>query len=270
MDIQSDLTALGLTEYEARVYLALLKEFPANGYQISKRTGVPRSMVYEALGRLHNRGLAMKSGADRAVSYRPLPPEQLLERFDREHQQLISGLRSNLVSLYNAKPEDSLWTVSGGEAIIGYASQMIATCTGEAYLVMNDPALDQLREEIIKACSKGVQVGVILTGAGDLACKQVFYHPQAESELQGLEDMLVVVVDNQECLIANLTADSKATITKNKNLVIVTRQFVWMELFAQKINKQLDAADILKLDEGDRRILETFSNRGERIERSQS
>lgn len=55
MDVEADLTRIGFTEYEAKVYLALLRENPATGYQLSKSSGVPRSMVYEALGRLHVR-----------------------------------------------------------------------------------------------------------------------------------------------------------------------------------------------------------------------
>ena len=37
MDILSNLSAIGFTEYEAKVYLALLKEYPATGYQIASR-----------------------------------------------------------------------------------------------------------------------------------------------------------------------------------------------------------------------------------------
>ena len=95
MDILSDLVALGFTEYEGKVYLDLLKENPANGYQLSKRTGVPRSMVYESLGRLHARGAVLKSGDERVTLYRPLPPEQLLERYDRQHQRLIDNLHDS-------------------------------------------------------------------------------------------------------------------------------------------------------------------------------
>ena len=53
MDYLKDyLTQIGFSEYEAKVYLALLHESPGTGYQLSKKSGVPRSMVYEALGRL--------------------------------------------------------------------------------------------------------------------------------------------------------------------------------------------------------------------------
>jgi Cd2+/Zn2+-exporting ATPase len=261
MDFLSDLVALGFTEYEGKVYLALLKESPANGYQLSKRTGVPRSMVYEALGRLHTRGAVLKSGDERITIFRPLPPEQLLERYDRQHQQLIHNLHDSLLDIYDSKEEDSLWTISGQESSFSYVTQMIANGKNEVYLVLDDFALNQLRDEIMTACRRGIQVGALLTGNGELKCDQVSYHPPAESELQGLENMLVVVVDSKECLIANLNLDMVATITTNRNLVLISRQFVWMELFAQRIYERLSPAMLDLLDESDRQILQSFSTR---------
>jgi Cd2+/Zn2+-exporting ATPase len=261
MGIITDLSDLGFTEYEGKIYLALLKESPANGYQLSKRTGVPRSMVYEALGRLHARGAVLKSCDKKTTSYRPLPPEQLLERYERQQNELIHNLRGSLQDIYDSKTEDLLWTISGQEPSFSYASKMIADGKTEIYLVLNDLALNHLREEIELACRRGIQVGVLLTGDGQLECDQVSYHPPAESELQGLEQMLVVVVDSRECLIANLNLDIKATITTNQNLVLISRQFVWMELFAQRINEHINPATLDMLDEPDRQILTSFKTR---------
>ncbi|MCK4724962.1 MAG: TrmB family transcriptional regulator, partial [Anaerolineales bacterium] len=226
----------------------------------SKRTGVPRSMVYEALGRLHARGAVLKSGGKRATIYRPLPPEQLLERYDRQHRQLIDNLLDNLADIYDSPAEESLWSIGGQEAIYSYASQMIQKAGTEIYLVMGDNALQQLNEDILAACAKGVSVGALLTGDGELECDQVSHHPPAESEIQGLEHMLVVVVDGEECLIANLERDMTATVTTNKNLVLISRQFVWMELFAQRVYEGLDPAQLDALDEADKQLLLSFSN----------
>ena len=43
---------LGFTEYEWRVYRALLTESPATAYRLGKASGVPLSRVYEAASRL--------------------------------------------------------------------------------------------------------------------------------------------------------------------------------------------------------------------------
>jgi Cd2+/Zn2+-exporting ATPase len=259
MDLLSGLGDLGFTEYEAKIYLALLRENPTNGYQLSKKTGVPRSMVYEALGRLHARGAVLKSGAERSTIYRPLPPEELLDRYDRQHQQLISGLRDNLLSLYDSNNEESLWTISGREASFAYASKMIANSKNEVYLVLDDTALEQLRSEIISAGERRNKIGVLHTGTDELNCGQVSYHPPAESELQGLDNMVVVVVDGKECLIADMNHEMTTTVTSSRNLVLITRQFVWMELFAQRINERVNPDLLDQLEENDRKILQSFS-----------
>jgi Cd2+/Zn2+-exporting ATPase len=265
MELLSSLVSLGLTEYEAKVYLALLKGSPANGYQLSKRTGVPRSMIYEALGRLHTRGAVLKSGDERSTLYRPVPPDDLLDRYKREHEQLIDNSREQLLALYEVHYEDLLWTVSERGAVYAYATQMISKGKEEVYLVLDDVSLELLREVILDSCKRGLQVGALLTGSGELECEQVSYHPPIESELQGLEGMLVVVVDSQECLIANMMGEVDATITRNKNLVLITHQFIWMELFTQRINERLTPAMLDLLDETDQRILRSYSTKESQI-----
>ena len=84
MEFLTGLIRMGFTEYEAKVYLALLHDNPATGYQRSKKSGVPRSMVYEALGRLSVRGAVMETVEGRATLYRPLPPDVLLDRYEEE------------------------------------------------------------------------------------------------------------------------------------------------------------------------------------------
>jgi Cd2+/Zn2+-exporting ATPase len=81
-------------------------------------------------------------------------------------------------------------------------------------------------------------------------------HPPLESQLQGLTGMLVVVVDRDEALIASTDADMFATITSNRNLVLIARQFVWMELFTQRISARLGADLLARLDPEDRKIFD--------------
>jgi Cd2+/Zn2+-exporting ATPase len=70
--------------------------------------------------------------------------------------------------------------------------------------------------------------------------------------------MLVVIVDAHECLVANTKGDTVATITTNRNIVFIAKQFIWMEIFTQRIYTQLGQNLIEKLDPADRRIFESF------------
>ncbi len=258
MDLQADLTRIGFTEYEAKVYLALLRESPATGYQISKKSGVPRSMVYEALGRLHARGAVLESIEERATLYRPVDPALLLDLHDEDHRRLVRSLRDGLGGLYNMPEEYSVWSLSGHRPVLGYASQMIRSVQAELFLLLGDADLDALHEAIQAACKRGVAISALLTGKGDLGCGEVAYHPPLESVLQEITDTLMVVADNGEVLIANTGDEATATVTRNRNVVMIARQFVWMELFAQRIHTQLGDEMIRKLAPEDRKIFESF------------
>jgi len=242
------LGALGLTEYEAKVYLALLADSPASGYQIGKRAGVPRSMVYEALGRLELRGMVLKTGEARAMLYRPLPPALLLRRYEEEQQSLVAELRQTMEALYQAPVEDRLWMVSGRPAYLSYAGQMIADACDELLLLVNDSDLETLRPSIAAAADRGLSVSAVLTGQGEIDGARTVHHPPRESDAQDLTHTLVVVAGRREALVASSREPAAATVTNNSSWVSIARQFLWMELFAQKVVAHLGPELIDGLD----------------------
>jgi sugar-specific transcriptional regulator TrmB len=256
MDLISELKRIGFTEYEAKVYLALLEKYPATGYHLSKASGVPRSMVYETLRRLHGRGAVLETVEERATLYRPLPPETLIDSHEAEHEQLVQTLRSGLEELFTSTEDDRVWSISGIAAIHTYAGGLIQEATKPIFLVLPDEALDLLRTHIHQACQRGIEVNVLLTGNGDLDCGQVVRHPPLESELQELVGTLLVAIDGEEVLIASpgTVKETTATVTRNPDLVLIARQFVWMELFTQRIYARLSSDLIERLDPDDQAI----------------
>lgn len=258
MELVASLMAVGFTEYEAKVYLELLREHPATGYQLSKQAGVPRSMVYEALGRLRNRGAVLETIEARATLYRPLPPDVLLDTHEHQQRRLLDGLREGLRQLYAAQQEDHLWSINGRATVLSYAAHMIRAATRELLLVLADPELDALRDEIMHAHQRGVTLSTLLTGKGQLGLGQVARHPPLESELQQLIDMSMVIADDSEVLIMSTRLETSATITRNHNLVFIARQFVWMELFTQRVYMRLGNDLLARLDPPDRQIFESL------------
>jgi sugar-specific transcriptional regulator TrmB len=261
MDLLASLVAIGFTEYEAKTYLALLREHPATGYRVSKAAGIPRSMVYEALGRLHARGAVLETSDGRATQYRPLPPEVLLDQQEQEHRRRMTDLREGLQRLYAAQEDERVWSISQRRSVLSYAVQMIRQAQNEIYLVLADPDLQALYEHIGRACEKGVSVNTLLTGDAELDCGQTARHSRLESKLQELTGTLMVVVDGREVLVANSDTETRATITHNANLVMIARQFVWMELFAQRVYRRLGPDLLTRLDPVDRRVFESLGTR---------
>ncbi len=255
MDLIDQLMALGLTEYESKVYLALLRDYPATGYQLSKEAGIPRSMVYEALGRLEARGAVLKTPEEKATLYRPVEPDALLDRYEQESRTRISSLRSGLAPLYTKQDEGRLWNFSGRKEALAYAADMIAQAKNELMMVMTDADVEELRPLLIGAHERSVSLGVMLTGAADFNLGQVVRHPPHETELHRMEETLIVVTDEREFLIASGHLTTLATVTTNANMVLIARQFIWMELFAQRIFARLGDDLLSRLDPEDRSVL---------------
>jgi Cd2+/Zn2+-exporting ATPase len=261
MDLQKKLMEIGFTEYEAKVYLAMLSVYPATGYQLSKESGVPRSMVYEALKRLHAKGAALETMEGRATLYRPLPPEALLAKHAEDVNRLIGDLRMELTALYENEIDNRVWTIQGETAVSTYAAKLINEAQEELYLVLTDDVLAGLNSEILAAHDRGVDLHVLLTGESRLEIGRVAYHPPLESALQDLTKTVVVVADGREVLIGSAESHEKklATVTRNADLVMIARQFVWMEMFTQRIYSRLDADLLARLDPEDRQIFESLN-----------
>lgn len=256
MDLVDQLIALGFTEYESKVYLALLREHPATGYQLSKTAGIPRSMVYEALGRLEARGAVLKTQEEKATLYRPVSPDTLIDRYEREAQTRFAQLRTGLSPMYTQQDQGQLWNFSGRKEALAYAAEMIAQAEHELMLVLADADLEELRALMEEAAKRNSMVlGVMLTGQSDFNFGQVVRHPQRETELHRMSETLIVVADEREFLIASGHTTTTATVTTNPNMVLISRQFVWMELFAQRIFSRLGDDLLAVLDPDDRQIL---------------
>jgi sugar-specific transcriptional regulator TrmB len=254
-NLLEQLAALGMTEYEAKVYLSLLGENPATGYQVSKTSGVPRSMVYEALGRLEARGAVLKSVEEKATLYRPVPPAMLLDRYEREARERAAGLRASLLPLYNQEETGRLWNFSGRREALAYAANLIDAAKTELMLVLTDADVGVLRAHLVAAHERGVALGVILTGDMAFDLGQVVRHPKRETAMHRMEETLIVVADESEFLIASGHQVASSTVTTNLNMVLIARQFIWMELFAQRIFARLGDDLLQKLDPEDQQVL---------------
>jgi sugar-specific transcriptional regulator TrmB len=87
----NELTSFGLTSYESRAYLALLRRDSLTAAQTARLAGVPRQRIYDVLAGLVKRGLA-SSRPGRVVKYAAAPPDVALERLLDNHREQVALL----------------------------------------------------------------------------------------------------------------------------------------------------------------------------------
>lgn len=92
------LKSFGLTEYQARAYLALLDLGTAAGSQIPAHSRVPRTRVYETMQQLHEKGL-VQILPEKPVRYRAVPFANYLRVMAEDHRRKAQQLSLNAAAL---------------------------------------------------------------------------------------------------------------------------------------------------------------------------
>ncbi|MDD5438059.1 MAG: helix-turn-helix domain-containing protein [Patescibacteria group bacterium] len=92
MDLQSAIQNLGLTEKEAKIYLALLQSGQSTAYQIAKKSGLKKPTTYVILDGLIERGAVRKILKTKAMQYKATDPVELFVTARSRVQQAESVL----------------------------------------------------------------------------------------------------------------------------------------------------------------------------------
>jgi predicted transcriptional regulator len=114
--LRNHLVELGFSPYEADVYLALVKEHPANGSQLARRSGVPRSMVYQTLDRLAEKGAVLVAPGEPAW-YTPVSPAELFGRLQERYATHCQALIKALPQVAQTEEDQLVWNLTGFAAI---------------------------------------------------------------------------------------------------------------------------------------------------------
>lgn len=198
--------SLGLSEYEAKVYLALLDESPVSGYRVARNSGVPRSKVYEALGGLVNRGVALVNHGE-PVRYAPVSPEEVISRRKRELEGSIENARESLERYVgSADSRGVIWDLTGRGAILERAREMAGRAEQSLLLEVWQEDAPELRESLSEAAGRGVEVSVVAYGDPEYPFARVYLHDSVDEVTRGLgARWLVLSLDLREVVTGVLS-----------------------------------------------------------------
>jgi len=89
----AQLTRLGLTSYEAKAYLALIRRDSFTAAQVARQAALPRQRIYDVLGSLVQKGLAVARPGT-VVKYAATPPEVAISLLISAHRQQLTEMES--------------------------------------------------------------------------------------------------------------------------------------------------------------------------------
>ena len=97
-EVIAHLTRLGLTTYEAKAYLALIRRDSYTAAQVARQAGLPRQRIYDVLGSLVEKGLASARPGD-VVKYAATPPEVAIAHLLETHRHDLQSLERDALEM---------------------------------------------------------------------------------------------------------------------------------------------------------------------------
>ena len=200
---------LGMTQYEAKVYLALLAEHPATAYTISRHSGVPHSRVYEVARRLIAKDLVIQADTD-PERFSPIPPDDLIDKLVVDHDRAVEGLRDQLDRVSFRSDFEPVWTVPGRVEVLEKAREIIGTAKERIYVGIWDEELEELIDVLRGTAAGGVEIVFLIYGEMRVDVGSVFYHStDAITDRGQLGRSIDIVVDSRVALSGRLGRDAR-------------------------------------------------------------
>jgi sugar-specific transcriptional regulator TrmB len=241
------LNNLGLSNYEASVYAALVLFDNAEAKEIIEFLGISKPSVYEALDHLEERGLAVKR-ITKPARYSAISPDMaiglLMDKHRKAADQALEVLRALEKEKVRTDKEDALWTIYGDKNIeykirelFGKAKHQISCMIGERYvpfienIKIRDVSLqlivisdDSELEGKLKKIFPGEKTKIHVISSEQFKVPPPFAPPEFEEihNLMKVENVLELIVDDEELLMVPpfISGSFSVLNTRNKGSIL--------------------------------------------------
>jgi sugar-specific transcriptional regulator TrmB len=246
----ADLKRLGFTEYEARIYVQLLRESPATAYEISKSAGVPRPNTYHALEALSQRG-AVLPVSETPVRYIAAQPKEFLDSLARRTSDLCASVGNQLANMAKPLDDQYVWTLTGESAVREKIASLIDSSQSIVMVKAADDMLRQHFESLRAAAARGVEFLIVLFGPNADEFRfaensRVYIHEGNGVRMGTTDNLFTVTSDRKEMVTAVMAEEVTAVHTRNQPIVnmaesLIRHDYYMAEIF-DRLGPQIDAS----------------------------
>ena len=121
------LKGIGLTMYEAQAYVTLTSLISATAVEVSEKSGIPRSKIYDVLKKLNEKEyVEIEDG--RPLIYNVKSPVEVLSREKEKIDSRIDDAITRLTNVYEngmSQVQAPIWRIYGVEKIINQEVEII-------------------------------------------------------------------------------------------------------------------------------------------------
>lgn len=235
---------IGFSTNEAKVYMTLLKESAINGYEISKKSGVPRSMVYSVIAKLVAKE-AIRELRTEPPTYIPVPVKELVMNRKRQAEETLNYLEKELQDIEKPVEINVIKHIEGRKQIIHAMQKLMKASNEEIWLSAWEEELGELHDSAVEQCKKGkTMYSLLFTDEETSSFGNAFYHRQytASVEKHRMSQRLTIVIqDNDEVLIASFMDGQipQAIQTTDSMLVLLAKEYIRHDMMMKVVTDKL-------------------------------
>ncbi|MGQ3380884.1 TrmB family transcriptional regulator [Priestia endophytica] len=236
------LMEIGFSKNESKAYLSLLKQSPLTGYEISKQSGVPRSMIYQAINKLVAHGAINEVRSD-PLTYTPVPPKEFIGRLRQQKEETFDYLQDNLEQIQHPPEVHVIRHIQERSAVIERMNDLISKAKHEVWLSIWDSELHEIEPYAKKATESDVELYSLLFNCQPTHHfgRAFYHHPStANIEEQRMNQRLTIVIcDNKEVMIAGFSKDTvpSAVHTQDPMLVLLAKEYIRHDIMMKVMSK---------------------------------
>lgn len=170
---EDTLAALGFTELETRVYVALLRQSPQTGYALARALGKAAANVYQTLSALARKGAVLLEEAGGSRSATAVPPRELLDRLERRFRDSRNAAEQALARVHVQAPGDRLYQVQDPEQFYARAEAVVERAQEVLYFDLFPEPLRRLEPVLRRAHARGLRLAGLVYAPVDLPFRTV-------------------------------------------------------------------------------------------------
>ena len=156
------LNKIGMSDYEAKAYVALVVRTYGTADDISDLAGIPRTSTYKALRSLAGKGFVnYKEGRPTIFHIEPLLVTK--SRLINEIEDMFDKLEAVKGTLSDKGTPQLVYTLAGKKAVLAKIGEMLEA--SRKSFIISTPAIQEVRQELAsgfkEALKRGVQVIIV-------------------------------------------------------------------------------------------------------------
>lgn len=245
--MEQELRGLGLSEYESKVYLALVREGTLTGLKTSRISNVPQGKIYDTLYRLTEKGFVSTMNAKPKL-FKAIDPEIALKQYIKSKKQNLEDMEKNLPK--KIKQLSSLRTQETDEKVSIFRGKKNAFTANHYLMDSASKSIDIMftfeiihtltKRILLDKKSKGLKIRILATKKENKALIKEILNYGIEVHYYPVQEIRIFIKDGKE---SNIQILNKNDFLDRTNILIQSEEL--SKALTHYFDKVWEKAEIL-------------------------